>query len=62
MAMIYVRTKPGRKLYHEGRVIPNDQFVPVTDDPLIQRYIHHWGDLEQQDAPETKPAADHRRS
>jgi hypothetical protein len=48
MAMIYVRTKPGRRLYYEGKIIPEDKFVPVTDDPYIRRLIHHWEDLEMQ--------------
>jgi hypothetical protein len=44
--MIYVRTKPGRAAFYEGKVIPQDKFVPVTDDPYIRRLIHHWEDLE----------------
>jgi len=47
MANIYVKCKPGRRHYYEGRVIPTDKFVPVDgNDPLIQRAIHHWHDLE----------------
>jgi hypothetical protein len=46
MPMIYVKTKPDRRAYFEGRVIPQDKFIPVTDTPYIQRLIHHWGDLE----------------
>jgi hypothetical protein len=55
MAMIYVRTKPGRKAFYEGRVIPHDNFIPVTDDPYIRRLVHHWEDLEVQEGA-TKPA------
>lgn len=55
MAMIYVKTKQGRKAFYEGRIIPSDQFIPVTDDPYIQRLIHHWEDLEVQGA--SAPAA-----
>ena len=46
MAMIYVKTKPGRKLFYEGKIIPEDKFIPVTDDPFIRRLITHWEDLE----------------
>jgi hypothetical protein len=46
MAMIYVRTKPGRRAYFEGRVIPQDKFVPVTDNAYIRRLINHHEDLE----------------
>jgi len=51
--MIYIRAKQGRKLFHQGRIIPSDQFIPVTDDPRIRRYVDHWEDAEQQDAPES---------
>ena len=50
MAMIYVKTKPGRKLFYEGKIIPQDKFIPVTDDPFIRRLIHHWDDLEVEGA------------
>lgn len=46
MAMIYVKSKPDRRAYYEGRIIPTDKFVPVTDDPYIRRLVDHWGDLE----------------
>jgi len=46
MPMIYVKTKPDRRAYFEGRVIPQDKFVPVVDTPYIRRLIDHWGDLE----------------
>jgi hypothetical protein len=49
MAMIYVRTKPDRKLFFEGKVIPQDKFIPVPDTPYIRRLIHHWEDLEVQE-------------
>jgi hypothetical protein len=62
MPMIYVKAKPGTKLFYEGKPIPHDNFVPVNDDPFIRRLINHWGDLEVQDAkapatPKSKPAA-----
>ena len=31
MAMIYVKTKPNRKAFYEGKIIPQDKFIPVTD-------------------------------
>jgi len=46
MAMIYVKTKPGRAAFYEGKVIPQDKFIPVTDTPYIRRLIDHWEDLE----------------
>jgi hypothetical protein len=46
MAMIYVKSKPDRKLFYEGKIVPQDQFIPVRDDPFIRRLIHHWEDLE----------------
>ena len=47
MATVYVKCKPGRRHYYEGRVIPTDKFVPVDgNDPVMQRAIHHWEDLE----------------
>jgi len=60
MPMIYVKTKPGRKLFYEGKPIPLDSFVPVNDDPYIRRLIDHWGDLEEQggsDKPKGKVSA-----
>ena len=56
MPMIYVKTKENRRAYFEGRVIPQDKFIPVTDTPYIRRLIDHWGDLEVQGG-EQKPAA-----
>lgn len=46
MAMIYVKTRPGRRAYYEGRAIPEDKFTPVADTPYIRRLITHWQDLE----------------
>ena len=46
MTLIYVRTKPDRRAYFEGRVIPEDKFVPVTDTPYIRRLALHWEDVE----------------
>jgi hypothetical protein len=58
MAMIYVRAKPGRKAFFEGKVIPEDKFIPVPDTPYIRRLRDHWGDIEAQSttAPAPKPA------
>lgn len=56
MAMIYVKTKPGRKAFFQGKVIPQDKFFPVTDTPYIRRLIHVWEDLEVQGG-EAKPKA-----
>lgn len=56
MPMIYVKAKEGRKAFYQGRIIPQDKFVPVTDDPYIQRLVHHWGDLEVEGGEQT-PAA-----
>jgi hypothetical protein len=58
MPMIYVKTKPGRKLFFEGKIIPEDKFVPVTDNPFIRRLIDHWEDLEVEGGGDRKrPAA-----
>ena len=46
MAMIYVRTRPGRRAYYEGRVIPQDKFIAVLDSPYIRRLLDHWQDIE----------------
>ena len=53
MALIYVKTKPGRRAYYEGRIIPQDKFIPVTDDPYIRRLIGHWEDLIVEENPAT---------
>lgn len=58
MAMIYVRARPGRRAFFEGRVIPEDKFIPVPDTPYIRRLVDHWGDLERQgDSASKRPAA-----
>ena len=54
MPMIYVKTKEGRRAYYEGRVIPQDKFIPVTDTPYIRRLVNHWGDLEIEGGGEQK--------
>ena len=47
MATVYVKCKPGRRHYYQGRVIPTDKFVPVDpNDPVMYRAIYHWQDLE----------------
>lgn len=45
MAMIYVKTKPGRRAFFQGKILPSDKFVPVPDTPYIRRLTDHWGDL-----------------
>jgi hypothetical protein len=50
MTMIYVKTKEGRRAFYEGRIIPNDKFIPVTDNPAIRRLIDHWQDVEVEGA------------
>jgi hypothetical protein len=62
MPMIYVRTKPDRRAYFEGRVIPQDKFIPVTDTPYIQRLIHHWGDLEVEGGDDQKSDKSRRQA
>lgn len=51
MAMIYVKAKPDRRAFHEGKIIPQDKFVPVPDTPYIRRLADHWGDIEVQGKP-----------
>lgn len=46
MPMIYVKSRPGRRAYYEGKMIPADKFIPVPDTPYIRRLVHHWEDLE----------------
>lgn len=55
MSMIYVRTKPDRRAYFEGRIIPSDKFIPVTDTPYVRRLVHVWEDLEVEGGREEKP-------
>jgi hypothetical protein len=57
MAMIYVRTKPGRKAFFQGKVLPQDKFVPVPDTPYIRRLVSHWGDLEVEGGYDPKAKA-----
>lgn len=45
MSLIYVKTKPDRRAYFEGRIIPQDKFIPVTDTPYVRRLINHWQDV-----------------
>jgi len=54
MAMIYVKAKEGRAAFFEGKIIPQDKFVHVTDTPYIRRLVDHWGDLELQGGKETE--------
>lgn len=60
MAMIYVRARPGRRAYYEGRVIPQDQYVPVVESPYIRRLIEHWEDLEIE--PDARDATKGRKN
>jgi hypothetical protein len=46
MSMIYVKAREGRKAYYEGRVIPEDRFIPVTNTPYIRRLVDYHQDLE----------------
>lgn len=48
MATIYVKARPGRAAFNEGKKISNDEFVPVSDTPWIRRLITHWDDVEVQ--------------
>ena len=57
MAMIYVKAKPDRAAFIAGKIIPQDKFVPVTDDPYVRRLADHWGDIEiEGGGKESKPA------
>jgi hypothetical protein len=49
MAMIYVKTREGRRAFYEGRMIPVDHFVPVPNNAFIRRLINHHEDLEVRD-------------
>ena len=62
MPMIYVKTKPNRRAYYEGRIIPQDQFIPVTDTPYIRRLIYHWEDLEVQGGSVTEQPQDQQQA
>jgi hypothetical protein len=46
MAMIYVKTREGRRAYYEGKIIPQDKFVPVPDNPYTRRLVLHHEDVE----------------
>ena len=56
MSMIYVKVKPGRRAYYEGKALPHDKFVPVIDSPYIRRLVDHHQDLEVEGDAERKPA------
>lgn len=59
VSMIYVKVKPGRRAYYEGKALPDDKFVPVVDSPYIRRLIDHHQDLEVEgdDERKTSPAS-----
>ena len=61
MAMIYVKVKPGRKAFFEGKVLPHDKFVPVPNTPYVRRLVHHWGDLEVQGGEDLKAKPSQRK-
>jgi hypothetical protein len=61
MTTINVKAKEGRVAFYEGREIPTDKFVPVTNDAYIQRLIHHWGDLEVEGGTEEGPIVNPQR-
>ena len=44
-SLVYVKVKPGRKAFFQGKVLPHDKFVPVTDNPYTRRLVHVWKDL-----------------
>lgn len=56
MPMIYVKSRPGRRAYYEGKIIPEDKFIPVPDTPYIRRLVHHWEDLEMEGGSESDRA------
>jgi hypothetical protein len=56
MATIYVKAKPGRRAFIDGKQMPTDDFKAVPDTPYVRRLIQHWGDLEVQgELPPLKP-------
>jgi hypothetical protein len=57
MPVIYVKTKPGRRAFFEGKIIPEDKFVPVTENSYTRRLIDHWEDLEEQGGKKEKTKA-----
>lgn len=57
MAMIYVKARPGRRAFYEGKVIPEDKFMPVADTPYIRRLVSHWEDLEVEGGGNGKPSS-----
>jgi hypothetical protein len=57
MAVIYVKAKPGRRAFFEGKQISGDDYVPVADTPYVRRLINHWGDVEQKDGKTKEPTA-----
>jgi hypothetical protein len=57
MAMIYVKAKPGVAYPYEGKMIPSDKFIGVSDIPYIRRGVDIWKDLEQQGGSDAKAAA-----
>jgi hypothetical protein len=65
MPLIYVRSRPGRKAYFEGQVIPEDKFVPVMETTHIRRLRDYWGDIEVEGGGETElspPLTSRRRA
>jgi hypothetical protein len=57
MAMLNVKTRPGRRVDYEGKTIPQDQFVSLPDNHHVRRLIHHWGDLILEGEEDIEPVA-----
>jgi hypothetical protein len=61
MTLIYVKTKPDRRAYYEGRIIPNDKFMPVQDTPYMRRLIDHWQDVILEEGSEIQKRGKKRK-
>lgn len=55
MAMLKVRTRPGRRAFYEGRVIPHDKYIEVADTAYVRRLINYHGDIEVEGGEEVTP-------
>jgi hypothetical protein len=60
MATIYVKTKEGRVAFYNGKPIPHDKFIPVSETSGMRRLVDVWEDVEVQAAPAAK-SPDQRR-
>ena len=54
MATIYVKTKEGRLAFYNGKPIPHDKFIPVSETSGMRRLVSVWEDVYVQDAPAAK--------